>query len=297
MSQDTTNFDLVFVTNVEHLHTLSLGLESLLRLYAFKAVHIVTSRKYFKFFAHLQTICGPTPLHLLDEDTVLPGMALANLREKNLPCFPKRAGWYFQQFLKLGMSKLESISDNYVVVDADTIFLKKLPFSDSEGKYVFTISDEFHQPYFENYALLMNEKANREFSFISQYMVFNKAIVNSIVTKIEMNFNYSKDWYWLIIENIEGDGASLFSEYETYGHYVKSHYPERSSYLKAPWLRLESNSFLSYFPTRRAIASLPEEYYYVSYEQRANTISGKITKRLCKTVIPYLLRLRHQILG
>ena len=49
-----------------------------------------------------------------------------DLKKVNLPFFPKRAGWYYQQLLKLAISNVENISENYVVLDADTIILKKI---------------------------------------------------------------------------------------------------------------------------------------------------------------------------
>jgi Family of unknown function (DUF6492) len=281
--------DLVFVTNVDHLYTLSLSLESLLRFHTFESVHVITSRKSFKFFNHLANLCGTTNFNLLDEDEVLPGMTLNQLAQCDKPCFPKRAGWYFQQFLKLGASNLDFVSENYVVVDADTIFLKDTPFLGTDGKFLFTISSEFHAPYFSNYNIIMNEDARREFSFISQYMVFNKSIVKSMIRHIQSNLGADKDWYWLIIENIKGQDASLFSEYETYGHYMKNHYPDLCTYLDVQWLRLESYSICSYFPSRKSISCLPGQYNYVSYEQRSSTLGGKIAKRICKYVAPYVL--------
>ncbi|MFK2341778.1 hypothetical protein ACIXN4_11250 [Bacteroides fragilis] len=52
-------------------------------------------------------------------------MTLNQLSKLSLPFFPKRSGWYFQQFLKLGISKLDDLSENYLVLDADTIFCKE----------------------------------------------------------------------------------------------------------------------------------------------------------------------------
>ncbi len=63
---------------------------------------------------------------------------------------PKRNGWYYQQLLKLYASLvIEDMLDDYVVVDADTLFLKDISFK-SGGRYMFNMGTEHHIPYFEH---------------------------------------------------------------------------------------------------------------------------------------------------
>lgn len=287
--------DLVFVTTVEHLYTLSLSLKSLVGFHHFRKVHIVTSARNFIYFRHLESNCGKANLNLIDENTVLPKMTLPELAGLDTPCFPGRAGWYFQQFLKLGVSALDVVSENYLVVDADTIFLKKIPLLENDVRYCFNKSVEHHAPYFENYLHFMKEQANREFSFISQYMLFNKRMVREMLSKMERNFNNADAWHWLIAKNLKGDGASLFSEYETYGHYMKNHHPEVCSYLDLPWQRVELNSLMTYVSQKSLIRNTSFDCHYISLEQRANSYSAKIAKRLCKVLVPYLFLIKSHL--
>lgn len=213
-------------------------------------------------------------------------MTFEKLRLLQIPFFPKSAGWYYQQFLKLGVSFLEEITDNYVVLDADTIFLKQPEFFDEHGRFIFVKAEEYHKPYFDTYEKIIGEKAKRDFSFISQYMIFNKTIVQEMCLKIESNFNNIDSWNWHIIKNLIGDGGNLFSEYETYGHYIKANYAERGVFVDIPWLRDGSQLFKSTFPSSRKIESLASQYNFVSIELKANSVLGKFKKKLFSKFYP-----------
>jgi hypothetical protein len=275
--------DFVFVTKIDHLHTIKLSIQKISELYPANAVYIVTKRSNFKFFRFRAKV----KMVLVDEDGVLPDMKGKDLEKLPVSHFPERSGWYYQQLLKLGMHRLEGLSDDYVVVDADTIFLKRMTFIDEEGRYVFLKSTEHHRLYFENYRRLLKEDAGREFSFISQYMVFNKRIVREMLDRIEENFNGSDSWNWLIMKNLEGRHHCLFSEYETYGHYIKNHHPEKCSFTSVKWLRNGTDLLNSTLPGRKDLDAMSDEYHLVSFELRWKGRITKIRNRVFKNVYPY----------
>ncbi len=55
-------------------------------------------------------------------------------------------------------------------------------------------------------------------------MLMCKSIMVELLGSIEKRFK--KSWYDAILDNIESKDGSMFSEYETYGHYLENHYPE-----------------------------------------------------------------------
>jgi len=62
----------------------------------------------------------------------------------------ERAGWYFQQLIKLyAPTVIPSILQQYLVVDADTFFLQPCRFVE-DGRPIFNLGTEFHAPYFEH---------------------------------------------------------------------------------------------------------------------------------------------------
>jgi hypothetical protein len=197
--------------------------------------------------------------------------------------------------LKLGISNLEFITDDYLVWDADTIPLKPIKIIDKNGKYNFVKADEYHKPYFENFKILLNEEPNREFSFISQFMIFNKSILNELFRKIEKNFKDSSHWYWSILQNLKGEDGSLFSEYETYGHFIKNHYPDKCNFINIPWLRNGTEVIGTPFPNKFDLMNLEKDYYYVTFELRSNNLVNKLKKHLITKIYPYkdfLLKLK-----
>jgi hypothetical protein len=274
--------DIVYVTKIDHLYTLQISIKKITELYNVGKIYIITDKRYFSFFKFKSKV----DIKLVDQDSVLPNMVKNDLDNLTLPYFPRRAGWYFQQLLKLGISTIDSINENYIVIDADTIFLQNLPFVNSKGQFVFLKATEYHKSYFDNYRILLGEEPNREFSFISQYMVFNKNIVKKLFSDIENKFNGESTWNWLIMKKIQGTDASLFSEYETYGHYVKNHYPNQCEFITKEWLREGSEYLKTTAPSEKAIESLSDTYCLVSFELRSKGIFNKISKVLFHKIYP-----------
>lgn len=170
-------------------------------------------------FGSLTESVNQPNLRIIDESSVVDGLnrdRLGKIEHNG----EDRTGWYFQQLLKFGVSRL-SRTDNYVVVDADTIFIKKTSLTRG-NKYLLRRSIEYHRPYFETYSKLFGYFPDRQLSFISNYMIFSKQIVSELLSKLEERFN--QKWYDAILSSI-GDGLSTFSEFETYGNYLSKYHP------------------------------------------------------------------------
>lgn len=244
-----------------HLHILKLAVEQLRRLAAVNSVHVITARRNFDR-------CGKLlgkDVVLLDEDTLIPTMTLKSLRPLNLPYFPKAAGWYYQQLLKFAFAFREETREHYLIWDADTVLLRPLEFFDDEGRMMFTISDEYHEPYFRNYRKLLGHEPHREFSFIAQHMIVNKAILLEMLARIEQRLDGADNWAWKIIRNLEGEGPNLFSEFELYGHYVKSFHPGKAVFRRLAWTR-DGTRLASFHPRQPDLQRLAQEYWYASFE-------------------------------
>lgn len=127
-----------------------------------------------------------------------------------------RSGWLFQQLIKLNWDKI-SQKKNCLILDADTIFLGPQIFVD-EKKLFFNCSDEFHQPYFECFEKILNEKRLLPLSFISHYMIFDRE--STLELKQEIEKKCKMNWEFAILKNCTQDTISGFSEYETYGHFL-----------------------------------------------------------------------------
>lgn len=133
-----------------------------------------------------------------------------------------RSGWIYQQLLKLNFDKLGTC-ENYLVVDADTVFIKDTAF-ERKGKLYFDFSDEYNEAYYKSYELITGMKHNSRVSFIAHYMLFTKARLKELKQKIEQHSN--KGYTDAIIQLKEKVfNNSNFSEYETYANYCITMYP------------------------------------------------------------------------
>ena len=205
---------------------------------------------------------------IIPEDEFLPGMNIEQLKQVVRFGFPKMAGWYFQQFLKLQFAFTQPEDDFYLIWDADTIPLRPLRFFDADGHMLLTKATEHHLPYFETYRRLFKAEPNREFSFISQHMLVQKSIAREMLTQIENSVPEKESWAWRIMHSLpEIDNNHLFSEYETYGHYLKNRYPDRVRFVDRPWLRAGSQITRGGVPSKRLLEELARDYDFVSFEK------------------------------
>ena len=204
---------------------------------------------------------------VVSENEFIPGMTIAELRKIVRPHFPQAAGWYFQQFLKLQFAFLEQADDYYLIWDADTVPLRPLQFFDNDGRMLLTRAAEHHPAYFDTYQRLFGEPPNREFSFIAQHMVVQKSLAREMLERIQRRSVGGRNWAWSIMENLPENGDNLFSEYETYGHYVKNHHPDRVRFVERAWLREGTHHTHGWVPRSKDLEQLGREYDYAAFER------------------------------
>jgi len=155
-------------------------------------------------------VAGPN-ISFIDQDALVPGVTA------RLFAAP-RAGWYFQQILKLGLA-MNLRSEYYLVVDSDVVFVRSVNFF-SQGKPLYAVGSEHHAPYFDAYRELLGRDANREYSFIAHHMVFRSQVVIELLS----SFRAPQPWWQAIADYVTPRpplySLSQFSEYETYGHFL-----------------------------------------------------------------------------
>ena len=201
------------------IHTLRQILKHLVH----NSVYIITAPSNFSTFAPFE--CNVT---LIDEESVIEGLSLKKIEAflgKTIHS-TKRAGWYFQQLLKMAMAQRDEISEHYLIWDADTLPLKPLSFFSPEGKVLVKPSNENTQSYFRTINNLLSLDKNQDFSFISEHMMITKQIMLELIHLLDTVAD--QQWYWNILNAINPEDLekSGFSEYETYGTYLTHTYPD-----------------------------------------------------------------------
>jgi hypothetical protein len=166
----------------------------------------------------IMELCSRKGCKFIDENTVLP------ITKKNIIYRSKkwdRSGWLFQQLLKLG-GDFVCTSNYYLVLDADTVLIR--PHIFRTGKKTVFYCRNWSQPeYFKTYKKLLKRNASSRSSFVTHYMLFEKAKVAELKRAIESKHHTS--WYSAIIRNINKSKQFGFSEFETYGNYLHSKNP------------------------------------------------------------------------
>lgn len=184
----------------------------------------------------------------LDENKIIEGLSYDSVANTivSLGGDKKNTGWYLQQFIKLGISK---ISDNpyYLVWDADTIPLKPLDFFDSVGNPYFNLKREYNKAYFDTIKKLISLKKNKSESFISEHMMFNVAFVEELIQNINNNYLLKGDSFWKKILfasfSYTASNERTFSEFETYGVFITKYHKNSYSFRKLNTLRRGTDFF------------------------------------------------------
>ena len=193
-------------------------------------------RKYVKDFRNIYIVSHDSEIDLFDAEVF---RDCKIIDEKTFPISikdvdkfiqtPKRNAWYYQQLLKLYASLvIEEMLDDYVVVDADTLFLKEISFKSGE-RYMFNMGDEYHIPYFEH----MNRvhpsfEKMVKLSGISHHMIFNRMIVSEMMMLVERHHNFTPFWEVFLKEVLpEQRPFSGASEYEMYFNYMLKNHKDK----------------------------------------------------------------------
>ncbi|MBQ7561081.1 MAG: hypothetical protein IJS99_04485 [Synergistaceae bacterium] len=150
-------------------------------------------------------------------------------------------GWYVQQFIKMQFSRFTQ-DEYYLIWDSDTIPLKQVKMFDDDSRPFFDMKTEFHEPYFETIAKLfpdVHKVINK--SFISEHMIINSNFMRVLIDEIESNSALEGgNFQEKIINAIDTKNLSSsgFSEFETYGNYIMTRYPDK--YILRDWHSLRS---------------------------------------------------------
>jgi hypothetical protein len=142
--------------------------------------------------------------------------------DPSIPEDHHRLGWILQQLIKLyAPLVIPDISSSVLVLDADTVFLKRVRFfQDDIALYSYSFGN--HKPYFAQLKRLLPE-IKRSFGLASgvcHHMIFQESVLREIFAKISERHNTDP---WKAICNcidVGEIGASGFSEYELYFNYV-----------------------------------------------------------------------------
>lgn len=210
------SIDVVIPTTTKDFKILKLAIESIKKnvLHTVKDIYVVSHK------GKLEDFCKKEGYKFVDENTVLP----ITIKDINYcPNGLHREGWIFQQLLKLNSDKITD-SKYILISDSDTVYTKPQSFFNGD-KILFDCSDEYSQAYFEAYKKLIKLDKRFYASFVAHHMMFEREMLKELKKYIEKQ--NGKKWYEAILDSLDYNEISSFSEYEMYANYMYFKHPEK----------------------------------------------------------------------
>lgn len=236
-----------------------------------RAIIVIPARQ-MSDFAHLKT----SSVELIAEDDVIPGHIRQSIVTR-LGARQARAGWYLQQFVKLGFCKCVE-APRYVIWDADTVLLQPMSFF-CDGRLQLAAAKEYHRPYFETFERLMDARPALRSSAISQYMPVDVSCAKEMLERIERLHN--RHWIDAILSVLPLQGDSEFSEYETLANYMALSHPDKISFVRHRWFRYGSDICgFTTLPGIDEVAAIFSGYAYVAFERHPHSALKRKMLRL-----------------
>jgi hypothetical protein len=147
-------------------------------------------------------------------------------------------GWHFQQLLKLySPLVIPNISENVLVLDADTVFLRKVKFFSKEGLSLYNLSKDknlenspFHQITLKHIKKILpdiSKKLPKEFENISgicHHMLLQKNMIKELFARVESYDKNGDSFYKVFLKNREQSYA--VAEYNLYFYFLISLHPQ-----------------------------------------------------------------------
>jgi hypothetical protein len=145
---------------------------------------------------------------------------------------PARAGWVYQQLLKLGVGDaVEGVTRQHLVIDADVIFLRAVDFG--AVRFPYSIATEYQQQYLDVCERLIGEPVGTH-SFTAHHMVFDTEFTRELHDELEAR--HGRPWWQAILAALDPAHPSAFSEWNLYGHWVLARHRDDAAHRQLVWL-------------------------------------------------------------
>jgi len=286
------DFDIILCVSEDHIELSKISIKNLRKFTRADNIYVITSEKNFSSFESI----NQENINLLDEDSIIEGINFDFL-EKDLVSrigTGNRTGWYYQQFLKIGFSRLCSDKKYYLIWDSDTILLNDLEFFESDGKTFITRKEEYHTPYFRTLKNLFGFDRVYQYSFISENLMINADLMNKMIKEISL-LDPKKHWVTNILDSIDEKDLLIagFSEYETYGNYVFKY--NRNEFVVRDLKTMRKGAkYFGNFPNNYDLYYLKNKnYIYVTFEKYHRR---KLRPLLFKSIaaLSYFIKIERQ---
>jgi len=169
---------------------------------------------------------------------------IADSIKVNNPAIPnKSVGWVYQQLLKVCVQYAEpNISDTYMIIDSDIIFVKDysvFEVEDGVTKIAHNYSFRYNEPYITNMKRInprfQEFKQIEKGTGVNHMMVYEKEKVESMISIITRDG--AEELWDAVISRVKDslNGGFLCIDYEIYWNYVLTTYPQDYVLRRSRW--------------------------------------------------------------
>ena len=250
----TVTFDVVALA-VHPTCVTKRSLEALQLHFDVRDVHIITGAPGQ---CHQFSTASTVQCH--SEDQLLAGVTLqtvqAHLKQRlrdveSSRTADERAGWYFQQLLKLGSAEaLPSLSQHYMIWDLDMIPLRSFPVllkatqPRAPMRTRVDVSAIQIKEYGASYQTIFHKAVQYPqpgMSYVAHWMMVYKPYMQQMLANIT-HPGSRHPWAWALLDSVQSGHRNVYyglSEYTMYISWVLDHYPESMEVVpKKDWMRV-----------------------------------------------------------
>eukprot|EP00854_Cymbomonas_tetramitiformis_P028673 gene28673-35576_t len=153
------------------------------------------------------------------EDHVIPGVTLEDVTAQiekihgtngaSLFVGRKLSGWYFQQFLKMGVARhLPDLSQHYLLWDSDMVPLKPMQlFSGRDNKTVVYVGGHGPLTYLDTYERLFGPIDKNDLSnpgmFVTHQMLIHRPYMDALLHNLTSKTNDQNSWIEKILSSVD----------------------------------------------------------------------------------------------
>jgi len=219
----------------------------------------------------------------------------------------KDVGWHYQQFLKMyALLVIPDLLENILVLDSDTVFIRKVKMFDSKGRALFNYyknkcpdRNSFDLNIVNHIKKLYPEIAFDKLppnyqnqSAVCHHMIFNRDIMKELITRVEdYHFKLTgikKEFYELAMQTYKPRREMELSEYQIYFNYIAIFHPEK--------LRVRSLKFKNSADQNIIHYLFHPKYHYCSFHHylRGSKVQCRRhkIKNFIKTIMARIIYLR-----
>jgi len=163
----------------------------------------------------------PSEIKVILEDDLLDEA----IRNKIKLRFNKRYGWVLQQLLSVEFI-LNSNAAGVLLLDADTVLLRKVAWLDSKGNQKLLVGPAYHRPYHELLNKLINTDAEPKTTHVTHHMLLQPIYLRDIFQKFKLVD--TRNLLDLLVENADQNEESALSvDFELYAQAILRLYPQK----------------------------------------------------------------------